>query len=67
MTDEKRMGPYKRYQRNWKGGNTERWREDWGNCTECGVKLHKTRNEAKTCPKCYLHLKAEQRKRLGRR
>lgn len=76
MTDDKRQGPYKRFQRNWKGGNTERWIEDWGNCTICGEQLHKgnTRshdrnrfNLNKTCGRCYLQHKAEQRKRLGRR
>lgn len=72
MTDQ----PFKRLSRNWKGGNTTRYIDDWGKCTICGTQLHKdnTRghdrkrlNLNKTCGQCYLEHKAEQRKRLGLR
>lgn len=70
MTDT----PFKRYSRNWKGRNTTRYHEDWGHCIKCGVQLKgNTRghdrgrfNLNRTCGKCYLKHKAEQRKRLGR-
>lgn len=71
MTDE-RLGPFKRYERNWKGGNTERWR-DWGDCPKCGqpfastTKGHSRGKANPICGQCYLKLKAEERRRLGRR